>query len=33
MGYAKVIHEKEKKILKKGQVFEISKTMDTQMPA
>ena len=33
-GYAKVIHKKEKKELRKnGQVFEIFKTMGTQMPA
>jgi len=33
MGYAKVIHEKREKNIKKGQVYEISKTMGTQMPA
>ena len=34
-GYAKVIYEKrkEKKRWKNGQVFEIFKTMGTQMPA
>ena len=33
MGYAKVIHKKEKKrVEKNGQVSEISKTMGTQMP-
>ena len=34
LGYAKVIHKKrEKKSWKNGQVFEILKTMGTQMPA
>jgi hypothetical protein len=33
-GYAKVIHKKEKKIIRKnGQVSEISKIMGTPMPA
>jgi hypothetical protein len=36
-GYVKVIHKKEKKkervLEKNGQVFEISKTMGTLMPA
>ena len=33
-GYAKVIHKKRRESIEKnGQVFEISKTMGTQMPA
>jgi hypothetical protein len=32
-GYAKVIHEKRRRIGKNGQVSEISKTMGTPMPA
>jgi hypothetical protein len=32
-GYVKVIHKKEKRIEKNRQASEISKTMDTQMPA
>jgi hypothetical protein len=31
-GYAKLIHKKEKRVEKNGQVSEISKTMGTQMP-
>jgi hypothetical protein len=36
IGYAKVIQkkeEKERKSIKNGEVFEIMKTMGTQMPA
>ena len=35
MGYARVIHKKrkKKKVLKNGQVSELSKTMGTQMSA
>ena len=32
-GYAKVIHRKRRKMKKNGQVFDIFKTMGTQMPA
>jgi hypothetical protein len=32
-GYAKVIHKKNKRIGKNGQVSEICKTMNAQMPA
>jgi hypothetical protein len=32
-GYAKVIHKKEKKVDKNGQVCKIFKTMGTQMPS